>query len=281
MKYGIYLPNYGDEISARSLAELAACADDAGWDGFFIWDHILLSKSQKLPMVDPWVALTAMAMNTERIKLGTTVTPIARRRPWKLARETATLDQLSDGRLILGVGLGEPGEAEFEYFGESSDPKERAARLDEGLDILTGLWRGKPFSYEGEHFQLKKMSFVPTPVQSTHIPIWVGGFWPNKPPFRRAAKWDGVIPLKKEGIWLDPEDVREILEYVHKHRFEDSSFDVVVISNRDRKGKGGLKGVDLAGALADAGATWWLESLYMSRNDLHALRDKIAMGPPT
>ncbi len=212
MKYGIYLPNYGDEISARSLAELAACADDAGWDGFFIWDHILLSKSQKLPMVDP---------------------------------------------------------------------KERAARLDEGLDILTGLWRGKPFSYEGEHFQLKKMSFVPTPVQSTHIPIWVGGFWPNKPPFRRAAKWDGVIPLKKEGIWLDPEDIREILEYVHKHRSEDSSFDVVVISNRDRKGKCGLKGVDLAGALADAGATWWLESLYMSRNDLHALRDKIAMGPPT
>ncbi len=126
-----------------------------------------------------------------------TVTPFARRCPWKLARETATLDQLSGGRLILGVGLGEPGKAEFEYFGESGEPKVRAAKLDEGLDILTGLWRGKPFSYEGEHFHLKKMSFGSRPVQTPRIPIWVGGFWPNKPPFRQAAKWDCVIPLKK------------------------------------------------------------------------------------
>lgn len=280
MDYGIYLPNYGDAIEAATLADLAMLAETSGWDGFFIWDHILMSKSQKLPMVDPWVALTAMAMRTERIRLGTTVTPLARRRPWVLARQTVTLDRLSDGRLTLGVGLGEPGEAEFEYFGESGDPKERAGKLDEALEVLTGLWSGKPFRYEGAHFQLQKMTFVPPPLQSPRIPIWVGGFWPNKAPFRRAARWDGVIPIKREGIWMGPDDVREIRDFVQQHRDDGSDFDLAVIANRNRKGKGGLQGVDHAGALAESGATWWLESLYMERNSISELKDAISLGPP-
>jgi len=149
MQYGIYLPNFGDEISPRALADLACEAEEAGWDGFFLWDHILYSKTQKLRMVDPWIVLAAMAMKTERIRLGTSVTPLPRRRPWKLARETVTLDHLSNGRLILSVGLGEPGDAEFGQFGEETDVKVRATKLDEGLDVLAGLWRGKSFSHQG------------------------------------------------------------------------------------------------------------------------------------
>jgi alkanesulfonate monooxygenase SsuD/methylene tetrahydromethanopterin reductase-like flavin-dependent oxidoreductase (luciferase family) len=156
MQYGIYLPNFGNEIFPRLLADMASEAKDAGWDGFFLWDHILYSKTQKLRMVDPWIALAAMAMKTERIRLGTSVTPLPRRRPWKLARETVSLDHLSNGRLILSVGLGEPGDAEFGQFGEETDIKVRAAKLDEGLDVLAGLWRGKSFSYQGNTTRYRK-----------------------------------------------------------------------------------------------------------------------------
>lgn len=151
MQYGLYLPNFANEISPRALADLACEAEDAGWDGFFLWDHILYSKTQRLCMVDPWIALAAMAMKTERIRLGTSVTPLPRRRPWKLARETVSLDHLSNERLILSVGLGEPGDAEFGQFGEEADVKVRAAKLDEGLDVLAGLWRGISFSYQGKY----------------------------------------------------------------------------------------------------------------------------------
>lgn len=279
MYCGIYLPNFGNEISARSLAELARDAEIASWDGFFIWDHILYSKSQRLTMVDPWIALTAMAMTTKRIRLGTTVTPLARRRPWKLARETATLDNLSNGRLILGVGLGDPPYTEFQLFGEEPDNRIRAAKLDEGLDILVSLWRGRAFSYQGEHYQIEKTAFKPTPVQSPRIPIWVGGFWPNKAPFRRAARWDGVIPLKKGGR-MTPDDLREIMDYINTHRNNTEPFDAVVIGSQETRGKGGVKGAEKVAHFAEAGLTWWLESLYRWRNSIDVLRDRIQQGPP-
>ncbi len=141
MKFGLLLPNFGDHSHPRKLAELANVAEDAGWDGFFIFDHILPSVPGT-PVVDPWIAMSAIAMVTNRIRLGTMVTPLPRRRPWKLARETASLDALSDGRLVLGLGLGGPPDREFETFGEESDDKIRAAQLDEGLEVLTGLWKG-------------------------------------------------------------------------------------------------------------------------------------------
>ena len=279
MRYGIYLPNFGVETDAQVLAELAREAEASGWDGFFLWDHILYSKSQRLTMVDPWVTLTAVAMNTETIRFGTTVTPVARRRPWKLARETATLDRLSGGRLILSVGLGDPREAEFEYFGEEGDDRVRAAKLDEGLDILVGLWRGKPFQYKGEHYKVKKMVFRPKPAQSPRIPIWVGGFWPNRAPFRRAAKWDGVIPLKKGGR-MTPQDLRDITTYIREHRESKEPFDVVVIGSRWTGGKSGLKGEEKVASFREHGATWWLESLYMSRNSLEKMQSEVQLGPP-
>ena len=172
MHYGIYVPNFGDETSVRSLATLAQEAEAARWDGFFIWDHILYSTSKSVQMVDPWIALTAMAMITERIRIGTKVTPIPRRHPWKLARETVSLDHLSGGRLILGVGLGEPPEAEFAQFGEEADVRVRAAKLDEGLDILSGLWGGKPFRYDGTHYHMQKTVFQPAALQVPRIPVW-------------------------------------------------------------------------------------------------------------
>ncbi len=280
MHFGVYLPNFGAETSALALAELAREAEKAHWDGCFIWDHILANKNQKLPMVDPWVALTAVAMQTKRIRFGTTVTPIARRRPWKLARETTTLDNLSGGRLILSVGLGEPGDAEFEVFGEEADPRVRAEKLDEGLDVLNGLWRGRAFSYQGKHYQLNKVTFKPTPAQKPRIPIWVGGFWPNKAPFRRAAKWDGVIPLNKHGIWIKSPDLQEMLAYIRTHRTIKTPFDAVIIGARHVLGKDSATRRKSLQQLEQAGATWWLQSVYLERNSLEAMRAVIRQGPP-
>jgi alkanesulfonate monooxygenase SsuD/methylene tetrahydromethanopterin reductase-like flavin-dependent oxidoreductase (luciferase family) len=280
MRFGVYLPNFGAETSALALAELAGEAEKARWDGFFLWDHILANKNQKLPMVDPWIALTAIAMQTRRIRFGTTVTPIARRRPWKLARETTTLDNLSGGRLILSVGLGEPGDAEFAAFGEEADPRVRAEKLDEGLDVLNGLWRGRAFSYQGRHYHLDKVTFRPTPLQKPHIPIWVGGWWPNKAPFRRAARWDGVIPLNKHGIWIKPPDLEEMLAYIHAHRTSKAPFDAVIIGARHDLGKDGAAIRKSRQQLEQAGATWWLQSMYQERNSLEAMRAAIRQGPP-
>lgn len=186
MKFGIYLPNFGTYGDVRALANLARDAEQSGWDGFYIWDHI---AGEHMPIVDPWVGLAAAALQTERIRIGTTVTPLPRRRPWKLARETVSLDHLSGGRLTLGVGIG-LGQAEWNDLGEQTDLKQRGAMLDEGLQVLTGLWSGEPFSFSGQYYQVKEAHFLPKPVQQPRIPIWVGGFWPNKAPFRRAA-WAG------------------------------------------------------------------------------------------
>src|SRR5262249_5512171 len=168
MKYGFVLPA-GD---ARTAADLAYDAEQAGWDGFFVYETVW--------GIDAWVSLAAAAMRTERIRLGTLLTPVSRRRPWKLASETVTLDHLSNGRLILAGGVGAP-EPGCEACGEVTDRKLRAELLDEGLDILTGLWRGQPFNYDGKHYHVRETSFAPPPppVQQPRIPIWVVGAWPR------------------------------------------------------------------------------------------------------
>jgi alkanesulfonate monooxygenase SsuD/methylene tetrahydromethanopterin reductase-like flavin-dependent oxidoreductase (luciferase family) len=281
MHYGLYLPNFGDEVSALALAELAAEAEKAGWEGFFLWDHILYSKSQKMNIVDPWITLTAVAMKTTRIRFGTTLTPLSRRRPWHLARETATLDNLSGGRLVLSVGLGEPADTEFAYFGEDPDPRVRAEKLDEGLDILAGLWSGKRFGYQGKHYQIEKVTFLPTPQQKPRIPIWVGGFWPNKAPFRRAARWDGVLPLKKNGgFFLGPDDLRQVLAYTCQYRSSTTPYDAVVIGTRRGLGKKPAETAKALTALEQAGATWWLQALFQERHSIERMRSAILEGPP-
>jgi alkanesulfonate monooxygenase SsuD/methylene tetrahydromethanopterin reductase-like flavin-dependent oxidoreductase (luciferase family) len=182
-KRGIFLAPFDELVDPRTVAELAAQAEDLGWDGFFLWDHIRYRPPTEA-VADPWITLTAIALATERLRIGPLVTPLARRRMQKLARETVTLDLLSRGRLTLGVGLGGDRNGEFEPFGDPADPRERARLLDEGLEELNGYW---------------STEFKPPPVQRPRIPIWVAGRWPNRRPLRRAARWDGFFPIDLAG----------------------------------------------------------------------------------
>ena len=287
MHYGVNLPAFGDFADPLVLAELAHEAEAAGWDGFFIWDHVIFDPSFH-PMLDPWVGLAAVALRTQRLRLGPMITPLPRRRPWKLARETASLDRLSNGRLILGVGIGDPVQWDFGFFGEGADARTRAQQLDEGLEILTGLWSGDAFEYHGEHYQLQPVTFRPRPVQEPRIPIWVGGWWPNKPPMRRAARWDGVFPGKGDG-GMTPEDWRDLLAYVQQHRPDQQPFDVVH-SGRS-SGVNQREDAALVATYAEVGVTWWLEEINpwrfgwswedaWSRDASALMRERVRQGPP-
>jgi len=287
MRFGISIPAFADFSDPRALAELAHDAETAGWDGFFIWDHIFFDPTFH-PIADPWVALAAVALSTQRMRIGTMITPIARRRPWKLARETVSVDRLSNGRLTLGVGLGDPVQWDFGFFDEATDPKIRARRLDEGLDILTGLWSGQPFSYQGDQYKIKEMTFRPSPVQSPRIPIWVGGWWPNKPPLRRAARWDGVYALKGNGE-ITPDEWRELLIYVQKYRTSTAPFDAAHAGATP--GENPVEAADLIQPYADAGVTWWIEPIDPWRfgwsyevawapEATVLMRERILQGPP-
>jgi alkanesulfonate monooxygenase SsuD/methylene tetrahydromethanopterin reductase-like flavin-dependent oxidoreductase (luciferase family) len=288
MRYGIFLPPFGPCADVNTLADMAADAEAAGWDGFFLWDDV--TSDDALPIADPWIALTAIALRTQTLRLGALITPLARRRPWKFARETVTLDHLSQGRLIVGGGRG-AGPTEFDDLGDEGNPKVRAAMLDEGLDIITGLWSGEPFQHEGTHYHIRKAQFLPRPAQSPRIPIWVAGSWPIKAPFRRAARWDGVFPLGN-GLgfteMLKPEDVLAMLSFIHEQQVEaglpQKPFEVVhsgISAGTDRE-------ADRALALSYrlAGVTWWLEHLVPDRwgtwTDwpLEAMRERIHQGPP-
>ena len=281
MFYGVHVQNSGEYGDPRILAEMAHDAEQAGWDGFFIWDHLLYAINQTVPVTDPEVALTAIAMSTERIQFGPLVTPLARRRPWKIAREMVSLDILSKGRVILGVGLGEPADVEFSRFGEESDAKVRAGKLDESLAIVSGLWSGEPFSHAGIHYSVGEVTFLPTPMQSPRIPIWVGGEWPNKAPFRRAARWDGIFPSKR-GVALDemmtPKDLAEIVSFIQQERDTDDSFDIALggyTPAHDRS-----QAAAIVAPYIDVGLTWWLEGLNSLRGTVEEARERIRQGPP-
>jgi alkanesulfonate monooxygenase SsuD/methylene tetrahydromethanopterin reductase-like flavin-dependent oxidoreductase (luciferase family) len=255
MRFGISVPPFADFSDPHRLAELAREAEMAGWDGFFIWDTVFFDPTFH-PMADPWVSLAAVALSTQRLRIGPMITPLSRRRPWKLARETVSIDRLSNGRLILGVGLGDPVQWDFGFFDEVTDSKVRARRLDEGLDVLTGLWSGQPFRYQGEQYSVHEVTFRPAPVQSPRIPIWVGGSWPNKAPLRRAAHWDGVCPIK-QGAPLTPAESQELLAYVQQHRTSTAAFDAVHsgATPGDQPGEA----VQIVAPYADVGVTWWIE----------------------
>jgi alkanesulfonate monooxygenase SsuD/methylene tetrahydromethanopterin reductase-like flavin-dependent oxidoreductase (luciferase family) len=221
-----------------------------------------------------------MAMATSRIKLGPIVTPLPRRRPWKLARESVTVDHLSQGRLILGVGLGSDSfYKEYSTYGESPDDILHGAMLDEGLDVLVQLWSGKAVSYTGQHYQLHDALFLPAPLQRPRIPIWIAGVWPFKKPFRRAAHWDGVCPLKHAGQLMQPDDIQEMLTYIRQFRTSDEPFDVLASGNTS--GTERQKDLDTIMPYVEAGATWWQESFAGSDSlELEAVRTRIRQGPP-
>src|SRR3954468_22257387 len=231
--FSINIPNFGDFADARTVAKVATAAEAAGWDALFVWDHVVHDKRMRRgqPFGDPWMLLTAAALATSRLRLGTLVTPVARRRPEQLARQVATLDQLSDGRATLGVGLGGPIGDEYGRFGDTTDPVEIAGRLDEGLSLLSAFWSGAPVSHSGRHFTVDDVTLLPATVQQPRVPIWVGGFGPSGPPMRRAARWDGVVPLfgeHRHGDVPPVEVVREVLAYVGEQRGSLDGFDVVL-----------------------------------------------------
>jgi len=277
MRSGICFALQGPFSDPRLIADLARAAEDAGWDGCYVWDHIQFRHSD--PVGDPWVTLTAIALATRRMRIGTMVTPLFRRQLSKLARETATLDHLSGGRLVLGVGSGSDLFGEISTFAGPMDDRVRAEMLNEGLTILIGLWTGADFSFEGKHFQVRNARFLPAPLQTPRIPIWVAGKWPRKPPFRRAARYDGAVPVIGDlKISLSCDEVRELIAYVARFRSSDSPFEVVVSGST--AGTSADQDHEIVAPYASAGATWWLETFVPWQYSPQQVRRRINCGPP-
>ncbi|GAC1374614.1 MAG: LLM class flavin-dependent oxidoreductase [Ktedonobacteraceae bacterium] len=283
MKYGMTLPLSGIEGDVGRLVEFAHIAEEEGWDGVFLEDYIVYWGPEAAPATfDPWVALAAIAMRTQRVRIGITVTPLSRRRPWKLAREAVTLDHLSQGRLILGFGLGDANEKGFSAFGEVTDAKQRAILLDEGLAILAGLMSGKPFGYQGEHYHVDEVTFAPRPLQMPGIPIWIGGFWPRKAPALRAACWDGFCAAKLPDASGDgtimPADIRAIRTFIDEHRTSADPFDIIAGGQGDSDDRERMRA--RVEALAEAGATWWGDFMLPGPGEVESVLQRIKQGPP-
>lgn len=255
VRRGLAVPGFRDDPA--DLVKLGIDAERAGFDGFFLWDHLVWSDTgEGPPTLDPWLLLAAVAVNTTTIKLGTMITPVPRRRPWQLAKETTTLDRLSGGRLILGVGIGSPSHGDFGIFGDPADERARGEQLDEGLDVLAGLWRGDWFSYQGKHYTIGPVRFTPTPVQLPRIPIWVGGILPSARPVARAARWDGMVPIRP-GLTLIPAEelaaVRDRISRLHGS----ADFDLVVWAGLE-SAAGEIEA--LLPEYQQVGVTWWIET---------------------
>jgi alkanesulfonate monooxygenase SsuD/methylene tetrahydromethanopterin reductase-like flavin-dependent oxidoreductase (luciferase family) len=277
LQRGIAVPNFGEDPAA--LIELGVAAERAGFGGFFLWDHIVFSNSgDGPPILDPWLILAAVAVRTSRIKIGTMITPVPRRRPWQLARVTTTLDRLSGGRVILGVGIGSPAYGDFGIFGEPSGERERAELLDEGLDVLAGLWTGERFSYSGRHLHVDPVRFTPPPVQRPRIPVWVAGVLPASRPIARAARWDGMVPIRFDDRALirpTASDIAETAGRIRAIRGRPGGFDLAVWAE---VAKAPAEVAELAPAYEQAGATWWIETAKPEPGWWEGISDRVAAG---
>lgn len=223
MKHAILVPPVGDLSDPSALAEVSVAAERAGWDGVFIWDHVLRPAPEPQAIADPWIAMAAMAIATERVRIGPMVTPLTRRRPIKLARETITLDHLSNGRLTLGLGLGVDTSRELSGFGEIVDARQRGQRLDEGAELLVAMWSGDEVNFRGEHFVADAITVLPRPVQRPRIPIWFAARGAARKPVRRAARFDGLVPIE-----VDERGLAEMLAVVVEARGTLDGFDIAV-----------------------------------------------------
>jgi alkanesulfonate monooxygenase SsuD/methylene tetrahydromethanopterin reductase-like flavin-dependent oxidoreductase (luciferase family) len=258
MKHALCLPNAG-ECDPRTLGELAKQAQDAGWDSVFIEDYIVYQATE-LPTYDPWVCLASMALHTDTVQLGTLVTPPSRRRPWKLAAEATSVDHLSNGRLIVGIGLGDTTEPGFTAVGEDLEARVRAELVDESLAILDGLWRGTPFSFQGQHFTIDDLTLRPRPVQRPRIPLWIGGGWPNMGLKRRLPRWDGSCAYKhpvESGKDMMPDDIRDLAATVLAVRGSLEGFTIAVGGRR--RADDWERERDHIASVHEAGANVWME----------------------
>ena len=270
MRLGLYIPLFDELADPGLVARLCAEAEEAGWDGVFVWDHVRW-REPVVDVADTQITLAAIAGATERIRLGPMVTPLARRRPAKVARETATLDPLSDGRLTLGVGLGSDRFAsEYSITGEQRDDRRRARLLDEALDILQAAWSGELVQHRGEHYTVDAMRFLPRPMQRPGIPIWVAGFYGKPKPLRRAIRYQGFFPVGLE----HPDQLAEIARELTRLRQEmgpDAAdpFDIAVELE---------PGSDPV-PYAAAGATWGLVAFPWDPVSVDQVRGVIQAGP--
>ncbi|ACZ42458.1 Luciferase-like monooxygenase [Thermobaculum terrenum ATCC BAA-798] len=282
MRFGVNIPAFDQLSNPKEIARLARMAEDSGWNGFFIWDDLIRDNG---PCGDTTVCLAAIAMSTTKISFGPMVIALPRRHPWKVAREAVSLDILSDGRLILGIGLGDPPES-YERLGQIGDIKYRARWTDEALRVIELLWRGEETNFRGEYLRVDGVRFTPVPIQKPRIPIWIGGWWPNKGPMRRAAKWDGAIPGKWEQI-LSPQEAAEIRDFIASNRADSTSFDLAVsgITPHDDHNKA----AEIVRPYIEVGVTWWIEDLGPTRfgtsweikpEQITEIEARIVAGPP-
>ena len=278
MRTALAAPNFVED--PNELVDLAVAAEDAGFDGFFLWDHLMFANDgEGPPIVDPWLVLALIAARTRTITIGTMITPVSRRRPAVLARQTATLDVISGGRLVLGVGIGSPAQGDFGLFGDETDAVVRAEMLDEGLDVLQALWSGERVAHAGRHYRIDGARFLPRPVQRPRIPVWVGGTLPKRKPMSRAARWDGAVPITwADGRLARPSVVQiaSVRDQIVGERGHLESFDIAVWAEvaEDPAAVAG----EFA-AYADAGATWWIETAKPETGWLDGLRRRIADEP--
>jgi alkanesulfonate monooxygenase SsuD/methylene tetrahydromethanopterin reductase-like flavin-dependent oxidoreductase (luciferase family) len=267
VRHAIYLPPIGSFGDVHALVDLAIGAEESGWDGFFLWDHI--QYEHPIPLADAWVCLSAIAASTASIRLGPLVTPLPRRRPWKVAREAVTLDHLSRGRLVLGVGLGIDFWREFSSFpGEAGDDAQRAELLADGIEIITRLWSGEPTTYRGDRLSVDQAHFVPRPLQQPRIPIWSAALWPpaRPGPIQRAARCDGVMPFT--GASLTPAEAAQVRDAVTQERAAGQPFDLCVWGSADQ-----------AAEFEAVGVTWLVQAAGPD-DPLADLRRRITVGPP-
>jgi len=277
MKYGFVFPR----VDVFEAIKFAKAAEKAGWDGFFVWEPTY--------GVDAWVTLAAIAVETEKIRLGTLLSPLSRMRPWKLASEAITLDILSNGRITISVGLGAI-DTGFEELGEEIDLKTRAELLDESLDIIDGLWSRHMPNYKGKHYHIEnlfeseffKRHPPPKLIQNPRIPIWIVGAWPYEKSMKRAIKYEGIIPTIKnmQGQFEDitPEHIIEIKTYIQENRSKKAPFDIIVEGKSP--GDNSKKSMSIIKPLAEAGATWWIESDW-SKSNVEQLFKRVEQGPPS
>lgn len=266
MQYGISISTLGGYAEPGRVVEAAIAAEAAGWEGLFVWDH--LAYVWDVPSADPWVILAAVAQVTARLRIGTAVTPLPRRRPVVIAGTVATLDRLSAGRMIFGAGLGGVPE-EFSAFGEPAAADVRAAMLDEGLEVVTALWSGRQVTYAGRFYQVDGVTMAPLPVQRPRVPVWIGGA--SAPARRRAARWDGWVIGSDEVL---PDGIAAESAAVAERSPDGKPFDIAV------KGTSAGPGDSISDAYAGAGATWWLESIHERRGSHAAMLERIKAGPP-